>query len=68
MQTAKQNRPLYFVSLVVKVSDKTIHRGIYAEHQWEEVWAEISVFGTIFPLKIGVLLANYFKEQTNTRS
>ena len=58
---------------VVSTSDETTHCGICLTSNknlhWAsggEVWAKTCIFGTIFFLKIGVLLGKYFRKQTNS--
>ena len=52
--------------------DETTHRGIcFTSNKnlhWAsggEIWAKIAFFGAIFSLKIGVLLAKYFRKRTD---
>ena len=57
---------------VVSSSDETTHCDICLTSNknlhWAggEVWAKTCIFGTIFFLKIGVLLGKYFRKQTNS--
>ena len=58
---------------VVSTSDEATHCGICLTANKNLHWAsggkfgpKIAFFGTIFSLKIGVLLGKYFRKQTNS--
>ena len=71
------NKTFYHtLCVVISTSDDTTHCGICLTSNknlhWGVirggggVWAKNCIFGTIFSLKIGVLLRKYFRKQTNS--